>query len=732
MTALKTIKFNRNGFSGELLTDYNSVKIIDFMSTLDSVVDADDAIVLQDGRNRNVRFQGVIGDVKCDFVIKRFGLGSSFNHRHGMSGGAAKAQKSWENACHLIKNGVGTPLPVAIVEKNDGLRVIESYFITNYVVETYTMTEELGRLFEKDPLCKKFMNLLQIVADNIKLMHDSGIQHRDLGNQNILLQRKGTDDWQNFNIIDLNRAKIFPQLSMKQRAKDLSRVWLPSDFLRVFFEMYFGHSIPKEFKKAESVYRKCYQWHHKSRKFRHPFRERLIVNDPNYKPEYLDNLDLWVWDDRSQQAQNVWLSKDKNKLYPPFRNLSIVVSVLRWFILLYKQFRKLRLDAFTIQVKPESLIGMSISPLESTWDKEYACLKDLGYKVSLLMRAYYHETENHHQFLIKIIKELGSEGYPIMIAFCQNRFAVKHPESWSLFIERILKETDGYVQRVEIGHTINRVKWGIWNYKEYAKMLEVLMPVKEKFSDIEWCGPAVIDFDYSDLLNVLDCVPRQWQFDAMSHQLYVDRRGAPENKQMGQATLDKIVWAKSIAKVHYATKNRLIISEVNWPIVGTGVYSPVGSPYLIPGVKYNNPSVSEELYAIYMIRYYLIACCSGFVDAVYWWQLVAHGFGMIDDRNENVWRRRKAFFAFKQLLKAMQGVRFKQMISPENSEDNGGVFIFSGAGFQLAVGYSTLNNGASINIKKSATVVDICGLTLDNNTNIIKLTESPIYITSAI
>ena len=44
-----------------------------------------------------------------------------------------------------------------------------------------------------------------------------------------------------------------------------------------------------------------------------------------------------------------------------------------------------------------------------------------------------------------------------------------------------------------------------------------------------------------------------------------------------------------------------------------------------------------------MIRYLLIALCSGMVERVYWRRLVARGFGLIDDVEPGTWRPRPAF-----------------------------------------------------------------------------------------
>lgn len=725
-----SIKFNRNDYSGEISSEYNYPEFIDFLCNLNKIINSDNVTVLQDGRNRNVRYNGKVANINCDFVIKSFGKDKPIKKIAATLRGdkLSKAKKSWNNACHLIKHEVHTPKPVAIVERYKDATLEESYFITTFESDTVTFTQQLGHLFRNDPNCEKFINLLQVTAENIKKMHDSGMQHRDLGNQNILMRKSGNNSWTNVMFIDLNRARVLKTLTLKQRAKDLSRIFLPSDLLRVFFEMYFGDEIPKEFTKAETKYRARYQLHHKSRKFRHPIREYKNAKKPEHNTEYPADRDLWVWDYKSVQPQNVWKSKEKHKLYPPLRTFKIIASTIRWLPSVYISFKKLTKIKYTETVTITDKIGMSISPKPATWEQEYSLLKELKYKMPLLIRVYAHESQQQQDFLRKIICSLGKDGFPIMLAFCQNREAVKDPDKWKSLINNTIEHTHKYIQRVEVGHTINRAKWGIWDYAEYGTMIKVVAPLKNKYPNIQWCGPAAIDFDYPDLLAALDETAEHWQFDALSHQLYVDRRGAPENTQIGQSTLEKIMWGKSISLAHPATSGKFIISEVNWPLRNTGVYSPIGSPYLRPNQVVGAPSVSEETYAVYMIRYYLIACCSGFVETVYWWQLVAHGFGLVDNIDCKHWRKRPAFDAYKFLLKIMQNAVFVEFTPANNSNDKGGIYKFQTDKI-IKVVYTTLSTNMNITISPEDKAFDIYGNQINHNGK-LKISESPVFIVS--
>ena len=63
-----------------------------------------------------------------------------------------------------------------------------------------------------------------------------------------------------------------------------------------------------------------------------------------------------------------------------------------------------------------------------------------------------------------------------------------------------------------------------------------------------------------------------------------------------------------------------------------------------------------------MIRYLAIVLCSGFVERVYWWRLVAHGFGLVDERAKDGWRKRIAFYMLRTFLQELGQATFVEKI----------------------------------------------------------------------
>ena len=145
----------------------------------------------------------------------------------------------------------------------------------------------------------------------------------------------------------------------------------------------------------------------------------------------------------------------------------------------------------------------------------------------------------------------------------------------------------------------------------------------------------MIDFEFHLYPVILKEIP----FDIVSSLLYVDRVGAPENTQFGWDTPKKTALLRAVIDGSFQEKHSIWITEVNWPLEGTGRYSPASG----------KPNVSESLQRDYLVRYYILVLAGGLIERVYWWQLAAPGYGLIDDREEN-WRNRPAFSALRFLV----------------------------------------------------------------------------------
>jgi hypothetical protein len=165
--------------------------------------------------------------------------------------------------------------------------------------------------------------------------------------------------------------------------------------------------------------------------------------------------------------------------------------------------------------------------------------------------------------------------------------------------------------------------------------------------DVELAGPAVIDFELQVTAALANRRSEGLHFDVLASLLYVDRRGAPENRQLGFDTVDKVLLLKAIADTGRNTAGRSWITEVNWPL-WEGPHSPAGKTV----------SVDEPTQADYLVRFYLLALGTGAVERVYWWRLLARGYGLVAPEPDGSLRRRAAWHALRTLIAELEGTTF--------------------------------------------------------------------------
>ena len=644
-----------------LLSAFDAPVLRAFLADTAARIALPDAVVLHEGRNRTVKMDLVLSTGRAlSLVVKSFGVQGIFRDWNDRRKGS-KAERSFRVAVRLHTAGVGTPPPIACVEYWQGRRLRGSYFVSRFEPELTCFRDELIRLYRHDPLCAKLVSLLQIVADAIRGMHAAGVLHNDLGNQNIMLRRIGNAAWGDVQFVDLNRARLCSHLSLRAIARDLSRIALPSDFLRIFFEMYFQARAPAEFLRWERHYRRRFAWHSSTRPFRHPLRERQIQTVAGPITSYPSSQDIWIWDERSAQAISTLVKRDRNRLYPVANVGHIAAALAAGLGPVWRKYQDLKKQVYVMPVDLADRIGMAVEPRPESFECERQWLAELG-KIPVLIRFYHHAGASALKFIADAARQLHAAGHPLAIALVQDRRAILEPERWRDFVFQTLEMVGDIAEWAEVGHAINRVKWGLWNLRDYHQLLLPVIEQHKRYPNLRLMGPAAIDFEYYQLMAVLRLLPKDFRFDALAHHLYVDRRGAPENFQGHFSAEEKFILIRAIAAWSPAVAPRLIISETNWPLAGTGIWSPVGSPYETPGPRFNDPSVSEQDYADYMLRYLVMALASGMIERVYWWRLVARGFGLVDDTAADLkgWRLRPAYHQLRAFLRLFGRATFTE------------------------------------------------------------------------
>ncbi len=287
----------------------------------------------------------------------------------------------------------------------------------------------------------------------------------------------------------------------------------------------------------------------------------------------------------------------------------------------------------------------------------------------------------------RFVRSLRDGGFEVALALLQRRADVLEPAGWRGFLEEVFGRFGGLAPDMEIGHAWNRTKWGVWDHREYLKLAAPAFEIAPRFG-VRLVGPAVIDFEFHLYPVTLPRLP----FDRISSLLYVDRMGAPEAAQSGWTTPRKLALLRAVVDAcgAPAAGRPLWITEVNWPLEGTGAWSPASG----------KPNVSEEAQADFLVRYYVLCAASGLVERVYWWQLAAPGYGLVDPR-ETPWRRRPSFRAFRTLAGRLRGSRFLG-VSGDGREGATRAFLFRKDGRDVAVCWSADGIPARVDLPRPA------------------------------
>jgi hypothetical protein len=279
------------------------------------------------------------------------------------------------------------------------------------------------------------------------------------------------------------------------------------------------------------------------------------------------------------------------------------------------------------EVDTKNFFAMGIS-----LDCDIKLVKELGVQ-DILIRLPLSDIKNISKY--KIFIEQFKE-YNILINILQDRRHIVNTELLKSSITTIFKTLDA--KEYQVGNAINRKKWAFFTMDEYMSFYKTVQDIRDaKFPDIKLIGSSVIDFEYHFSVRTLFNFYKI-HYDSFSSLLYVDRRGDPKNSQMGLDLIKKIKLLYAIISLSPKSSNEILITEANWPISNTAPYAPTSE----------KECVSLEIYALYMIQYYLLTLSTGMVAKVYWHQLIAPGYGLVDNR-EGL-KKYPAFKAYKTMV----------------------------------------------------------------------------------
>lgn len=618
----------------------------------------------------------------------------------------SKAERSWATAEALLAAGIDTPEPVIRIESDDPAgpsfyvaRRAEGVLEARYLLRAAN-AGQAEALHPRFPV-EEFLDALAALA---RRLHEHRIWFRDLTSGNVLLSR-GKDGALRLALVDLNRARVGRRLTLSERTRDLARMPIhrpehQARFLRAYWEggRHDGAGAGPLARRLYLLYHHAFLWKNRSKQRVRGARSRLLgkvfgrgahAHIPK-APAGAPPSERVVWDHLSDQPH--LHASPLQKLAVRVRDVRThgaeVAAVARALPRAWARYRALS-RALYRQPVAFGGAGVVLRPWREDPDGLLGLVEALGARPVLLrLHPWEPEARGAEEALAR---ELAERGHEVSFAVPQNRDLVRDRGLWREALDEIAERFTPYGRSFQVGQAVNRSKWGVWTPEEYAGLLS---DARERLTrarpDALILGPAVIDFEYHATLSYLNLDRPGLAFDAVSALLYVDRRGAPENRQAGFDTVDKVTLLRAIAETaRNVASPRCWITEVNWPL-REGPHSPAG----------RSVSVDEETQADYLARYYLLTLGTGLVERVFWWQMLARGYGLAYPGTDGRPVRRPAFAALATLVRELEGSTF---LGPLPAERPARFYHFRRAdGTELAVGWSATAEAAAATLPRPA------------------------------
>ena len=566
----------------------------------------------------------------------------------------SKAERSWRAALAMAAAGIATPEPILLVESDlaDG----PSFFISRRIEPAFEVRQffrrlegraDAGSFPEVEP--GAFLDQLGAFC---RRLHDAGIHYRDLSMGNVLV-RPGAGRGLEMLLVDCNRARVGKRLGVFRRSRDICRFPIVDSghreaFLRGYWGRVPARTDPRWWLHAASV--RGYLLKHALKNRLRPLSPSRFLRGGHHAhipaaPSEAAPRDKAVWDhlsDQPHQHAGRWQKAAIRIADAPehLRDVAVVAGALPE---VWRRYRALRRELYRTPVRFGGL-GICLRPHPADPDALLAAVEELGVR-RVLLRL--HPWQDGHDDEERLAAELRTRGYEIVFALPQNRDLVRDRARWRAAIEELAARFSTYGRQFQIGQAPNRSKWGAWTRGEYLALYLDAAEILRRTGSVELIGPAVIDFEYYATLALVNRRVEGLRYDILSSLLYVDRRGAPESRQLGLDTVDKVVLLRAIAEAGRASSERCWITEVNWPL-REGPHSPAG----------RSVSVDEDTQASFLVRYGLLALGTGLVERGYWWQLVARGYGLMVAGSDGTLVARPGYHALRELNRRLDGATF--------------------------------------------------------------------------
>jgi hypothetical protein len=607
------------------------------------------------GRNYLYRARVDAPDGALDVVVKQF-RERSWRARQARRRSGSKAERSFRGAQALVALGVATPEPLLWLDSEAAAtslyvcRHLPGRVEARYLVRARNAGREPSEFPGVD-----WEAFLAAAASLARRLHDGGVWHRDFSAGNLLiLPGARPDQIAEIALVDLNRLRRRARVTIGERMRDLARLPLEREEDRAqLLTRYFGIAgVPVGAWLRYDLARVGFHGRHRVKSRVRAAGARLkswLVPrgaHAHIPPPAADatGREKIVWDRLSDQPhshagrlERAWIRlADGGDHLKSFAAAAGAVPRIR------ARYREL------VAQRNHSPFawpgaGVALRPWPRAPEALLESFFELGLKQALVRLHPWSTDARERDDEQELARALAAAGVELAFALPQTRELVRDPARWRAAIEEIAERFTPFGQTFQVGQAINRSKWGVWSYGEYLELAAAAAAILRRHPGVELVGPGVIDFEAHATAAVVNRRHPTLAFDALSSLLYVDRRGAPENRQLGFDTADKATLLTAIAESsRLVGRRRHWITEVNWPLA-EGPHSPAG----------RSVAVDEERQADYLARYYLLALGTGYVERVFWWQLVAKGYGLVDPGDDGALRPRPAYRALAALERAL-------------------------------------------------------------------------------
>ena len=586
--------------------------------------------------DRNIIKVMKLGEVET--VIKSFKTPNLFQAIIYKFFRKSKAKRSFENSKLLKGRGVNVPEPLGYIEVFDSFRLKQSYFISSRLEYDFTLD------FATEKKSEDYRRILKSFIHFTHDLHEKNILHLDYGVGNICI-KKHKEEYKFF-LVDLNRLRD-GVVSSERGFKNLAHISKDPEINKILSDEY-SKRITGNFRYDHNDLNKFVNYELRKVQL------RRLVKDFFADFTKIPNS-IYAWDYHSNQPHTLKNKNLKTKivLISFFSNLKVfLTSLIALFIILI--FFKKNKEELGKEIDSLGLCVNLDEPIESQKLISNSDLIEMIDELSvdnILVRIPLADFNNIEKYL-NFIKDL--KGKDILVSILQDR---EHVVDKALTLKRldfIFTRLNGIVHTFQIGNSINRKKWAFLSVDEFFSFIQIANNLKKnKFPEIKLLGGNIIDFDIPFFAR---SIFHFWpiRYDGIATQLYVDRRGSPENRQYGFDTLSKIQAYASLAASSFKTSNEIYITEFNWPLLDMGKWAPAETSL-----------IKESSQSNYLVRYFLLMLASGRIKKCYWHQLVAPGYGLINNLGDQIVKR-DAYYCFKNLIQITAGGKTKKFIKKKD------------------------------------------------------------------